>query len=362
MIAKIVTRLFLLAAIIAAGLGYILFGVLGFRLGAQPYKVTVNLPRSGGLYSGAYVAYRGVDVGRVSGLSITRDGVAASLTINPGARIPVASTVAVRDLSAVGEQYVDFTPTAAASAQSGPWLHAGSRIAVGASGVPVNLEQVLTDAGNFTNSINTKAFGQLLDSVSTAVQGSGPDLRNALDATERLFSTLETVQPQTSTLITSGQQLLATAKVTNPDIASLAANLAALTAQLDTSSGDIKSLLANGVSAGGQLQSLLNADSSALVSLTAHSATVANVFAQHDPAVQALLQVLPTVTAALGSTVSNGVVHTHFFIDDADPVCTYANAPLGEPTARSAPVDLSRTCTVSAPNLQQRGSANAPQP
>lgn len=356
-------RLGLLTAIVLAGVSYILFSVLQLRVGAQPYAVSVQLSRAGGLYSGAYVAYRGVDVGRVSSLSLRPEGVTAHLRVNPGTKIPADSQAAVHDLSAVGEQYLDFTPpnsVRAALAASGPWLHDGSVVRSSSTTVPVTVEDVLIHAGGFTNSVNTVAFSRLLDTLTTTLQGSGPQLHILLDSTERLFSTLGTVAPQANDLIDQGRTLLATAQATNPDVRSFSASLASLTAQLDSSSADVTSLLSNGTAAATQLQALLAADTSSVISLTGHSATVADVADNNQPAVQALLQVLPVVTSNLQGTIGPGTINAKFFLNDSEPTCTYANAPMGEPTAASAPLDLSRTCTSSGPTLQQRGSANAP--
>lgn len=364
MSAKIVIRLGLLVAIVAAGLAYIIFGVLQVRVGTQAYDVSVNLDRAGGLFPGSYVAYRGVDVGRVDRLSLQADGVVAHLSINPGTRIPVASTAAVRDLSAVGEQYVNFTPTATATPAAGPWLHQGSVVGSAATTVPITIESLLSDTGGFTNSIDTTAFSQLLDTATTALQGTGPELRTLLDNTEHLFSTLESVQPQTNGLIDSGQTLLRTAAATNPAVANFSTNLAQLTAQLDISNTDLQAVLANGASATSRVQSLLAADTSSLIALTGHAATVANVAASNTPAVTALLDILPVVLANFAAATPDGTIHAHFFLNDnqSSPVCTYANAPFAEPTAHSVAVDLSRTCNNPLPGAQTRGAVNAPRP
>ena len=90
---------------------YTLFNLLGVRLTNQPYSLTVQLPTGGGIFGGAEVAYRGVEVGRVSSVHLRPDGVTLGLKIDHGTQIPRNSVAHIYDLSAVGEQYVDLVPS-----------------------------------------------------------------------------------------------------------------------------------------------------------------------------------------------------------------------------------------------------------
>ena len=86
---SLVPRMVALALVVLAGVYYIAVDVLGVNLGAQPYTVTVMLPRAGGLYAEGDVTYRGVPVGKVSSLVLSthwRGGQAAdqARSANPG--------------------------------------------------------------------------------------------------------------------------------------------------------------------------------------------------------------------------------------------------------------------------------------
>ena len=79
-------------------------------LGIGRYNVTVELPASGGLYPTSVVTYRGTEVGRVTSVDVTRDGVRAVLTLNSAIPIPSDVTAEVHSRSAVGEQFVELIP------------------------------------------------------------------------------------------------------------------------------------------------------------------------------------------------------------------------------------------------------------
>ena len=74
------------------------------------YQVHAQFAQSGGIFSGAEVTYRGVRVGSVSDMRLTRDGVDVVLSVDKGEdRIPADTLALVGNKSAVGEQYVDLS-------------------------------------------------------------------------------------------------------------------------------------------------------------------------------------------------------------------------------------------------------------
>ena len=95
-------------------------------LGIGRMKVTLELPETGGLYRFSNVTYRGVEVGKVTGVALTPHGVKATLSLTSSSKIPANLQAEVRSISAVGEQYVDLLPRT----DSPPYLHDGSVIAM----------------------------------------------------------------------------------------------------------------------------------------------------------------------------------------------------------------------------------------
>ena len=80
--------------------------------GIGRYHVTVELPRTAGLYPSANVTYRGAEVGRVKSVRLTDTGVAAVLSLKSDIDIPSDLDAQVHSQSAVGEQYVALLPRA----------------------------------------------------------------------------------------------------------------------------------------------------------------------------------------------------------------------------------------------------------
>jgi phospholipid/cholesterol/gamma-HCH transport system substrate-binding protein len=145
-------QLLALLLVTLVGVGYTGFRYANFGaiFGATTYPVTMKLADSGGIFTGADVTYRGVSVGRIGPLTLTADGVDAQLDLERGGpEIPADLTAAVRNLSAIGEQYVDLQP----AGDSGPDLESGSVIPLTRVSTPVQVDQVVSSLDGFVRSV-----------------------------------------------------------------------------------------------------------------------------------------------------------------------------------------------------------------
>ena len=79
-------------------------------LGVGQYRVTLELPETGGLYPRGNVTYRGVEVGEVKSVQLTDTGVVAELSLNSEVKIPADLEAEVHSVSSVGEQFVQLLP------------------------------------------------------------------------------------------------------------------------------------------------------------------------------------------------------------------------------------------------------------
>jgi phospholipid/cholesterol/gamma-HCH transport system substrate-binding protein len=155
------TQLIIFTIVGLIGMAVMVFGYLQAPtlLGIGHMTVTVELPRSGGLYRFSNVMYRGVQVGKVTDLVVKdRERVEAILSVDDSWKIPADLTAAVRSISAVGEQYVDLQPRNG----SAPYLHNGSVVAMDHTTVPQQVGPMLDQVGALVASIPKDRPGDLL--------------------------------------------------------------------------------------------------------------------------------------------------------------------------------------------------------
>src|SRR4051794_37438281 len=117
-------QLAILASITVIACSVMTFGFVKVPalLGIGRYGVTLELPATGGLYKSSVVTYRGDEIGRVSAIDVTKDGVRADLDLDSDVSIPSDVTAAVHSRSAVGEQFVELTPLKETAGENVPPL------------------------------------------------------------------------------------------------------------------------------------------------------------------------------------------------------------------------------------------------
>jgi phospholipid/cholesterol/gamma-HCH transport system substrate-binding protein len=312
-------RMIALIVVIVLGVYYIVFDVLQVRVISQPFAVTVLMPSAGGLYAGADVTYRGVQVGKVTALDLSQNEVAVKLGINPGEHIPDNGSVDVKELSALGENYVDLQPTTS----SGPKLENGTVIPASRVTVPVPIGTALIDLGSMLKSINPSDLQTVESFLTTAFIGTGPDLRTIIVTGQQLFDALVAAQPETVNLVVDGRTDLKTLGETDGDLATFTKGLAALTGQLRNSNSDLQALIRNGQAAEQQLNPFLAANNAAITGTISDLAIDSQVSDENNPEVRAIFELLPMVSDDLASVASGGQVRGVLDFNVADTVCPY---------------------------------------
>jgi phospholipid/cholesterol/gamma-HCH transport system substrate-binding protein len=352
-------RMVALVVTVLAGFGYILFDVIGLRVINPRFGVTVMLDNAGGIYTGSDVTYRGVDVGRVTGLTLTRTGVAVHLGIDPGTKIPANSTASVRELDAAGEQYMDLVP----SSSSGPDLKSGSVIGVRRTSVPISIDATLIDFGQLLTSVDTKNIEALNQELAAGLGGTGPQFRTLVTDLTNLMVSLRQSQGSQINLQVDGNKVLREAIHTNKEFASFSNSLRRLTGQIAASNKNLGSLITNGATANRNVHTLLYNDSGSIESFIHGLGTITSTAYAREPAIQALFQALPLFATNLAAISSGGTVHTELLYNTDNSVCPYLPASLiPSPTQKVSSANLGLNCTSAATDLLQRGAQHAPTP
>ncbi|MEU1204891.1 MlaD family protein [Nocardia sp. NPDC005825] len=183
--------------------GYMAVGVLNLDPRRQNNTVTVLLDGSGGLMKTSQVTLRGLPIGKVRDIGATAHGLAVTLEYDAKYRIPVDSVVQIANLSAAGEQFLDFRPTGTA----GPFLRDGSvvpnrqvRVATTVGDALAKLDALTAqlDPAKLRNLAGTVAAGfegrdAEVANLTKALVGTANLLRDKREAIGRLYSNVQTL-------------------------------------------------------------------------------------------------------------------------------------------------------------------------
>ncbi len=101
--------LFMIMGILCLGYISIKLGKMEI-LGSEGYAVEAVFANSGGLKTGSSVVIAGVDVGRVTGISLDDYQARVVLNLPPDVKIQEDAIASIKTKGLIGEKYVEITP------------------------------------------------------------------------------------------------------------------------------------------------------------------------------------------------------------------------------------------------------------
>ncbi|MEU9805201.1 MlaD family protein [Mycobacterium sp. NPDC050853] len=180
---NVLLTLAVLSIISLVGAVYMAFGVLDIASTNKTHHMTLMLNSSGGLMSTSQVTLRGIKVGRVTDIQATPTGLAVSMALDSGYPIPVDSQVSVQNLSAAGEQYVEFKPV-----RIEPPYYSDGAVIPASKALPVYTVSDLLQKGNaLLQAMNTDDLQMTLNNVAAGFVDNTKTI-DQLATTARLFA------------------------------------------------------------------------------------------------------------------------------------------------------------------------------
>jgi phospholipid/cholesterol/gamma-HCH transport system substrate-binding protein len=332
--------IFTIASVVGIGVMVVTYLQVGTLLGIGRMTVTLQLPRTGGLYQFSNVTYRGVQLGKVTEVRPTRTGAEATLSLETNPKVPADLEARVLSVSAVGEQYVDLVPRT----DSGPYLQDGSVIPVKNATVPQAVGPMLDQTNTLLKSIPKDRLTALLNNAFKGLNGAGDDLTTLMNSSSRLAADFSATADQTRALVEDSRPLLDGQSASTDAIRTWAHSLAGITDQLNTNDPQWRGILANGPGAADEASALLNQVKPTLPVLLASLTTVGQVGVTYNRSLEQLLVLLPPYVGsiqAVGSPLNNptGMTLGDFTLTMNDPpACTVGFLP---PSQWRSPEDLS---------------------
>ncbi|TDZ51315.1 MlaD family protein [Mycobacteroides franklinii] len=333
-----------LALTLVLAVTYLCVGALRANPFASTYQVTVKLSESGGLLPRQDVALRGVKIGTVRSLQITPRGVEATAEILSKYKIPAAAKVRVTGLSAAGEQYLNFEGK---PGQQGPYLQDGSVIAEGVQ-VPVTLAKLLADADGLLAQVDPKKLELKLTEI--------------IDGGTFLLSTLDSVLPETTSLLKTSRVVLTLAADKSAGIKATADSLGRTLRGVEKMQNGYRTLIDQTPKTLSAVDNLFNDNSDTIVQLLASLASTSQMLYVRTPAINAFFPNYRGSTfGAIADTMrDNGIwvtadLYPRYACDYGTPRVPPSSADFPEPPVHTY-------CADDDPAVLIRGAKNAPRP
>ncbi|WP_183407224.1 MCE family protein [Nocardioides marmorisolisilvae] len=329
------------------------------------YEVTAHFDQSGGIFVGSEVAYRGVQVGKVTDMRLTRSGVDVILEIDHGHDVPADTLAVVANKSAVGEQYLDLEPRR----DGRPYLRDGSAIDIKDTRVPVSTTELLTNTDQLVTSLPQEDLRTAITEMGDAFAGTGPDLARIIDTSNQFIQTANDNFDVTTALIRDSNVALRTQALKGSAIRNFSRDLALFSGTLADNNDALIKLIDNGSATATQLRTFLEQNGVDLGGLINNLVTTGEVVEKHLPGVRQILVLYPYAVAE-GFTIAEKGPDGYYqrsglVLNALPPVCHAGYDPKERrsPTDRSErPMDADAHCSEPATKSNPRGSQNAPRP
>jgi phospholipid/cholesterol/gamma-HCH transport system substrate-binding protein len=329
----------------------------------QSYTVVAHYPESGGIFAGGEVTYRGVGIGKVTKLELTREGVDVYLEIdNEWDEIPADTKALVGNRSAVGEQYVELQP----NTDDGPYLDDGSEISDVAT--PIRTEKLLGDIARTVSSVDQEALRTTVHELGIAFGGTGDDLQRIIDTGNSFIETANANFDITTALIRDSNTVLQTQVDSESSLRTFASELKVFSSSLAGADDDLRKVIDSGSFTANQLRTFLEQNEAEISDLLNNVVTAGRVVVSNIRGIEHLLIWYPvmlegsfTVTA---KNPQSGLYDAHIGLILSTSTPCYAGYEGTDTRApqnvEDRPLNLDARCTEPPTKSNARGYQNLP--
>jgi phospholipid/cholesterol/gamma-HCH transport system substrate-binding protein len=310
----------------AVGIVYVAGSYLGFvdRILGRGFTVHATLPSSGGLFEGSEVTSRGVKIGEVQAMDATRDGLRLDLALKEGTRLPLDSAMYVHNLSAVGEQYLDFEPESG----KGPYAGSGDTIEGNAASLPVDEADLLIELDDFVSSVDRDSLEVTVRELGLMFNDTGVPLQKLLDSGGKFIDEAAAHEDETVALLQNGLTVLRTQRDEGENIRTFSRDLNLITKSLRRSDNDLRGTLEDTPAALREVDALLQDLEPTLPVLLGNAVSIDQVVVSHLAGVEQLLVTFPrTIGSGFTGTPDNNGGRVNLQFSNKVQPCTDGYMP-----------------------------------
>lgn len=275
--------------------------------GAFGAHYTAELSEAAGLKQGDPVIVSGLEVGRVGSVELGGEGVLVEFTVtNDDIRLGDRSTARVSVATVLGDKALEL------ESEGAGMLAAGDTIPLERTQSPYDVSQALSDLTTETGQIDVKKVVTALDTVSETMEGSGPELRAAIDGVGRISATIGARDESLRSLLAHADGFAKVLADRSSDMTAIVRDGNLLFAELLERRRDIELLLQNVTAMSRQLSALVDDNESTLRPRLQELNRVIDLLRANDANISRAIEGLSVYATGLGEVVASGPFFTAY--------------------------------------------------
>jgi phospholipid/cholesterol/gamma-HCH transport system substrate-binding protein len=181
---------------LAAGL--LLVGLSACGGGGDEHAYAADFSRAVQVFPGIKVRVLGVDVGHVTDVQNTTDGVKVSFQVDdPETRLPADVQAAVVPVSLLGERYIQLFP----AYDGGAVLAPGGTIPLTRTAVPAEPDELLRSLQDYMGGLDPDTVSRFVENGAALLEGNGASVNRFIHNGTQLLSTLNAKRDDLADLV-----------------------------------------------------------------------------------------------------------------------------------------------------------------
>lgn len=287
--------------------------------------LTATLDDVSGLNEGDAVEISGVPVGSVTGIEVVQGRARITLEVASDLELPTDTELAVRWLDLLGQREVHLLPG------TGEDLLADGDELTRTRDV-VDIGEVVNRLGPLAQSLDPAQLNQLLEAVTTMLDGNGGAVAQLLDDTDALLATLQERDETFTGMVDDYVTVTDTLAQRDAQIQTMVDNLVVLTEAFADSEDVLVAALAETSELAGGLDRLLDRNADELERIVGNLATVTDAAVVRLDDVEQGLSQMPATLTALYEATNDGPflnIALECFAPTAPPCPTSTVEPAG---------------------------------
>ncbi|MEO8815775.1 MAG: MlaD family protein [Mycobacterium sp.] len=282
----------------------VVFGQLRFD---RSFGYSAVFTRVSGLEAGQFVRAGGVEVGKVSRVTLIDSDarVRVDFTVDRTLSLDEAATASIRYLNLLGERYLELK-----RGDSGRRLAPGDTIAVDRTQPALDLDALIGGFRPLFKSLDPAKVNQIATSIITVFQGQGATVNDILDQAATLTTTLADRDQAIGEVIRNLNTVLATTVKHQKDFDRTVDNVERLITGLKTRADPLATAVAHISGAAGTLADLLGENRPLLHNTIGYLGAVSGPLIEDLPELDDMLGKLPDAYRAIGRI---GGIYGDFF-------------------------------------------------